>query len=370
MPRPSIQLPIAQRATIQSHSAPSTREAKIRSFWPGQRKYKFVLVAAARWEEEHIAEWIAYHASIGYDHVYLYSNDDEPLHFYQAIQPYLVGKAPFVTYYHCVTPGVQRRMFLHFLETHGREAEWVSFFDIDEFLRIPGFASVDAFVRSHPRTTDSIYLNWAYFGNDGFKERPKGSVLLNYVRRQKGLDRHAKTITRRSSINPKFLAEAMAKDLRFQHGWSGPLNDHMRRINVLGDDMADWYVDLEKANAYIADPARVRSMYEVGVLHHYAMKSEQDFMRRVRRGSHGDHVGQLSWQTMWRPENGAASLLASTKLKTAPYRTTGSASLAPRAVACNPDLPPASLQQAPEHQTSIASPAVRRHGDGAPLDSG
>ena len=40
-------------------------------------------------------------------------------------------------------------------------------------------------------------------------------------------------------------------------------------------------------------------MYDIGVLHHYAMKSEADFMRRVRRGSHGDHTGQSTWQTMW-----------------------------------------------------------------------
>ena len=34
-------------------------------------KHKFSLVACARWEDEHILEWLDYHKAIGFDHVYL-----------------------------------------------------------------------------------------------------------------------------------------------------------------------------------------------------------------------------------------------------------------------------------------------------------
>ena len=263
-------------------------------------KHKHALVACARWDSARIAEWLSYHRAIGYDHAYLYCNDDDPAEFVDAILPFMGGRTPFVTYYHCRVPGMQRWMYLHCLETHGDEFEWVSLFDIDEFLSVRGSSGIDAFVSSYPADTDCLYVNWSFFGHGGFAERAPGSVLLNYTHRQQGVDPHTKTITRRAAIRPELIrAHAFQgpERVRFNHGWDPKLRPPMMRcVNVLGDDMGQYYDAFDSAPGYVAQHAR--AMFDVGVLHHYAFQSEADFERRLARGANGDHSSQRLWRQM------------------------------------------------------------------------
>src|SRR6202012_3377326 len=70
-------------------------------------KYAFSLVACARWEETTIQEWVEYHKSIGFSHIYLYSNDDDPNPLFRAVAPYTYGPDPFVTFMHWPIRGQQ-----------------------------------------------------------------------------------------------------------------------------------------------------------------------------------------------------------------------------------------------------------------------
>jgi hypothetical protein len=88
---------------------------------PPMAKHHFSLVACARWEEMQIQEWLEYHKSIGFDHVYLYSNDDDPTRLFRAVAPYTYGTEPFVTFRHWPCVGEQVPIHLHFLETFKHE---------------------------------------------------------------------------------------------------------------------------------------------------------------------------------------------------------------------------------------------------------
>ncbi len=52
-------------------------------------KYKFSIAACARWETKNISEWIAYHRAIGFEHIYLYCNDNDPAELYECLLPLL-----------------------------------------------------------------------------------------------------------------------------------------------------------------------------------------------------------------------------------------------------------------------------------------
>lgn len=39
---------------------------------------RVALAAIARWETQYAPEWLTYHRAIGFDHVYLTCNDDDP----------------------------------------------------------------------------------------------------------------------------------------------------------------------------------------------------------------------------------------------------------------------------------------------------
>ncbi len=276
-------------------------------------KYRFSLVACARWETPYIGEWLSYHRSIGFDHAYLYCNDDDPAAMYQAVLPFLHGPDPFVTWRHSAVQGTQWWIYRHFLEHHAAETDWISMLDIDEFICLRRHRGLAAFVADYPGA-DSIYLNWAFFGHNGFDQRPAGSVLLNYTRRQDGLDVHTKHLTRTAAIDPALLRRElrdMPGFVAFNHGWNADTGGHMRRVNVLGDDMAEYYDDpAGRSAAWVNEPGRAEAIYRTALIHHYAFKSAGDFLHRYHRGTGGDHAAQLHWKQVW--DSGGADAFLST----------------------------------------------------------
>ncbi len=52
--------------------------------------HKYSIVACARWERNYIVEWMQYHFLLGFDHIYIYSNDDTLMIFF-VLLPYLTA---------------------------------------------------------------------------------------------------------------------------------------------------------------------------------------------------------------------------------------------------------------------------------------
>lgn len=260
-------------------------------------KYRFALIACARWEAECIAEWIAYHRHIGFEHLYLYCNDDAPEALYEAVLSFCQGEEPFVTFHHFQPLGQQKAMYLHYLRHYKDEAEWMMFLDIDEFLRLPRHATIGEFIAEHG-TADAIYFNWCFFGNNGFEERPPGSVLLNYNRRDASVyNVMTKMITRSAAVKLEQLGLGPATD--FWHYWNGLENfAALKAVNVLGRDMHDYIDDLKASKAYLDEPGVYEAMIAAGVVNHYAYKSRQDFLRRVERGTAGVFENQQAYKQM------------------------------------------------------------------------
>ncbi len=248
-------------------------------------------VACARWETQAITEWLLYHRSIGFDHVYLYCNDDDPAELYAEVLPFLQGDAPFVTFRHYPFQGQQFQMYMHCLRAHKDESEWVMFLDIDEFLCIRETNSIKAFLREVPDDWDSIALNWQMFGNNGYKERPPGSVLLNYTQREAGLKFTCKTLTRTAAID----LSRIGRRTFIWHHWEGDVSGAMRRYNVLGVPVAEVRKD-DEGCSYIEVEENRRRIYDRAVVHHYAFKSEADYLMRAERGSLGDFVDQARYR--------------------------------------------------------------------------
>jgi hypothetical protein len=138
-----------------------------------------------------------------------------------------------------------------------------------------------------------------------FAERPSGSVLRQYTRRQIGLNPWTKTITRTARIEPARLEPHLrGYTVPPHHGWdrkSSPSG--FRSYDVLGGDMTDYWTDLE-ANfaARNAQPGWTERVFEEAVVHHYAFRSRADFERRIARGLGGDFAGQAIWGAQEDPE--------------------------------------------------------------------
>jgi len=248
-------------------------------------KHKFALVATARWEEMHIHEWLAYHRSIGFDHVYLYSNDDDPRALRRLVTPYLHGSDPFVTFRHWPVVGEQREIYLHFLATFKHETEWFSFLDIDEYFVLKGLNDIFPFMLDYENHVDCLYFNWVIFGNSGKVRRDDAPTLTSYLRRGATADIHTKMICRSALID----ADAVRHGLRTGRGAYWHFMDNYLLPNVRCRDVL-----LMPTNGYSAafpgsaEPFVNRAGFSESVLNkgyiaHYQFRSEEDFIRRWRR---------------------------------------------------------------------------------------
>jgi hypothetical protein len=107
-------------------------------------------MACARWETPYIVEWLLYHRAIGFDHVYLFCNDDDPTELYSQVLPLIQSADPFVTFRHFPFQGQQFQMYMTGLRQWKDKTEWLMFLDIDEFLCIRGSNDIKFFVQGLP----------------------------------------------------------------------------------------------------------------------------------------------------------------------------------------------------------------------------
>lgn len=257
--------------------------------------YKFSIVACARWESLYIVEWLNYYRTIGYDHVFLYCNDDDPSDLYEKVLPFISGERPFVTFRFYPYQGQQLRMYSHFLAHDRDKTEWLSFFDIDEYLRLPYKTTIGEFVNRYDQSVDCILFNWVFFGPDGHKESPGTSILREYRRRQNLLHPFTKYVAK-----SKIFTGSKLSDVKAGHGfWHCPtekIDQKIHVVNVLNEDMSDYYEGFpEKSMEYANEPARKKSILDTAAVHHYAFRTERAFQERVARGLGGAFDGQIIW---------------------------------------------------------------------------
>ena len=247
-------------------------------------KYRFSLVACARWEETQIQEWVEYHKSIGFSHIYLYSNDDDPIALFRAIAPYAYGPDPFVTFRHWPAVGQQVEIYLHFLDTFKHETEWFSFLDIDEFFVLKGLDNIAAFMQEYEATVDCLYFNWVIYGHAGRARREDVPTLTSYMRRAREPDIHTKMLCRAASIDAAAIRRSLGEGA-FWHFLDNYDLPELRCRDVLHSSMAGYSADFPaSARPFTAREGFAEAVLRRAYIAHFQFKSEEDFLRRWRRG--------------------------------------------------------------------------------------
>jgi hypothetical protein len=274
-------------------AAPQRRDAAAPPASPV--KHAYALVACARWEEASIQEWIEYHKSIGFSHVYLYSNDDDPTLLFRAVAPYTYGPDPFVTFLHWPVVGQQNEIYLHFLKTFKQETAWYSLLDIDEFFVLKGVDNIADFMRDHEAQVDCLYFNWVLFGNNGRVRRTEGSTLTSYPRRMRAPDSHTKMLCRSAAMDVAAIEKGNSVRRGTFHHFLDNFNlPGVRCRDVLGGSTEGYSANFNaSAEPFIKRDGFAEGVLQRGYIAHYQFRSEEDFIRRWRRGGFGQ-------DEMWR----------------------------------------------------------------------
>lgn len=258
-------------------------------------KYQYALVACARWEETTIQEWVEYHKSIGFSHIYLYSNDDDPAALFRAVAPYVYGTDPFVTFLHWPRHGQQIEIYLHFLKTLKHETIWFGFLDIDEFFVLKGVDNIGRFMRDYETRTDCLYFNWVIYGNSDKIRREDAPTLTSYLRRSAEPDAHTKMLCRAACIDAAVVEQGHAEHRgAFHHFMDNYQLPSMRFCDVLHGSTAGYGAHFpESAMPFVTRDGFAKGVLDRAYIAHFQFRSEEDFLRRWRRGGFGQ-------DEMWR----------------------------------------------------------------------
>lgn len=258
-------------------------------------KYKYSIMTCCRWEYNNISEWISYYKSIGFEHIFIYCNDDDPRDLYTNCLPFIYGEDNYVTFVTYRDLGNQIGMIFDFLKRFKDQTEWISFLDIDEFLCIKNVDNIKEFMSSF-QEEDVIYFNWSMFGTNSFDKRPEGSVLLNYFHREDLLHPLTKIMSKTKIYSEEWIEENPKDSIH--HGKSNYFKD-FKCVNVIGDDInqimkGNFDNLIENQVEYLLEKSE--AIRSVAVVNHYFLKSKEDFIRRWKRSISKTFFGQAVWK--------------------------------------------------------------------------
>jgi hypothetical protein len=137
--------------------------------------------------------------------------------------------------------------------------DWFIYLDADEFIILHNhFKGIKHFLKSYSYA-DSVGINWLMFGSNNFVNNPPGTIIENYDKSCKYLDRHVKSFVRTSEVthclNPHFYyIRNMNKMLNVEY-----------KIMKSPQCFSDSIIPYDKSPAYIA---------------HYIYQSEETYFNR------------------------------------------------------------------------------------------
>lgn len=220
------------------------------------------VVAIAKNEGKFIAEWIAFHLSIGCDRIVIYLNDstDNTASIIEKIsREFPVESIDWPSSNH---RSPQRMAYSHAAKTIS-DCEWLAFIDIDEFIVPWRYGSIQKYLDKAGPEVSAIGINWRMFGSSGQTSPDYESVLHTFRRcSQPGFDfnNHIKTIARASKIDEVFIHHTTVK--------SG------RCVNSAFDDLV------------LPTTGRMKNPVYSGIqINHYQSKTLEEFLERRAKGN-------------------------------------------------------------------------------------
>lgn len=130
---------------------------------------KIALCCIAKCENLYLSEWVNHHLNLGFDHIYIYDNNDIKGERCANV----IGDNQKVTvltkFLGKKQKGceIQVRAYNDFYKTFGKKYDWVLFSDVDEFLVLNKHTNVNDYIGSiTDKKTKCVKLNWKCYGDN------------------------------------------------------------------------------------------------------------------------------------------------------------------------------------------------------------
>ena len=228
---------------------------EMRALWrdrnmSGELRHEVAICAIFREEAPFLADWIAFHRHVGVSKFFLYNNFSTD-HFRDVLEP-LVKDGSVILHDWPVEVG-QLPAYRHCVKHHWRDARWIAFIDIDEFLFPADGGSLIDYLRTR-QELPGVHVWQAFFGSAGHEKRPNLPVPLAYTMRAPLWQTTIKTIA-----NPRQIYKPGVHDMKF---WTGKSRDNSGR-------------EFQRGQPPVLDGLRIN---------HYWSRSIEDLRQKVARG--------------------------------------------------------------------------------------
>lgn len=219
------------------------------------------LVGIVRNEIRAVVEWLAHYKALGCSEFMIYDNDstDGTNDILRALDE--AGEIIYLDWPSSLSPSPQRRAYEH--ARRRSSAEWLAFFDADEFLVLHQDASIGAFLQRFDASVSAVVVNWIIFGSGGqehYRQVPVTERFTDALPQGASWNRVVKSIGRRKALagTGVHLVDPGEGAYVMPSGSTVAFDGAMR--------------------SHVADTG-------IAALHHYMVKSHEEFQEKLDRGN-------------------------------------------------------------------------------------
>jgi hypothetical protein len=204
------------------------------------------IVCIAKNEDHYIDEWIKYHTKLGFDHIFIYTNDWLYESDNEKVSIFSVNGS-----------GKQLYAYNDFVKNKSSGYDWAAFFDIDEYLVLKKHNNINSFLKDYTEC-DALGINWAFFGDNNLKK-----IIANEYST-------LKRFIKKSSVD--FIPNKHIKSIV-----KLPIDNCVSIHNILNT----WCnLDKEKCHGAYTKSAN----WSIAQLNHYFSRTEQELYAKCLRG--------------------------------------------------------------------------------------
>jgi glycosyltransferase involved in cell wall biosynthesis len=218
------------------------------------------LCGIVRNEIRSVVEWLAHYKVLGFTDFVIYDNEstDGTGEILQALDE--AGELLRLEWPHKVGARPQRLAYEHMRKNSS--VDWIAYFDADEFLLLRQDDSIADFLRRFDDDVAAIAINWVVFNSGGqerYRALPVMERFTESLRRRDAYNRSMKSIGRRERLSQTGIHRMEVAEGR--------------------------YVTPSGREADFATGQIMRAYdIEVAVLHHYMVKSMEEYEEKRNRG--------------------------------------------------------------------------------------
>lgn len=132
-----------------------------------------VICAIAKNEHLYINDWVKYHINLGFDHIYIFDNDDVGSEFIgNYIEKTFIPRVSFIDVREIRRQWFQQECYNAFYQQEKENFSWCAFIDIDEYIVLNDWQNIKGMVCDKRFDNfSSIKLRWHLYGDDDVIKR-------------------------------------------------------------------------------------------------------------------------------------------------------------------------------------------------------